>query len=118
MVRTATLDLGSRGSFVDDLNSKPGIVIRRDALLHRSDEIQPAFFDSEEKESFSKASLFSFFFFFFFCRGDLFGRAGVARSPPPLGGTLPTGGLGAHRGFGAAGVPAVGWWSRCPCARR
>ena len=60
MVRTATLDLSSRGSFVDDLNSKPGIVIRRDALLHRSNEIQPAFFDSEEKE------IFSFFFLIFF----------------------------------------------------
>ena len=47
MVRTATLDLNSRGSFVDDLNSKPGIVMCRDALLHRSHEIQPAFFDSE-----------------------------------------------------------------------
>jgi len=47
-VRTATLDLNSRGSFVDDLNSKPGIVMCRDALLHRSHEIQPAFFDSEK----------------------------------------------------------------------
>ena len=46
-MRTATLDLNSRGSFVDDLNSKPGIVMCRDALLHRSHEIQPAFFDSE-----------------------------------------------------------------------
>ena len=60
MVRTATLDLNSRGSFVDDLNSKPGIVMCRDALLHRSHEIQPAFFDSEKK------AFFSFFFFFFF----------------------------------------------------
>ena len=49
MVRTATLDLNSRGSFVDDLNSIPGIVMCRDALLHRSHEIQPAFFDQELK---------------------------------------------------------------------
>ena len=48
-MRTATLDLNSRGSFVDDLNSKPGIVMCRDALLHRSHEIQPAFFDSGKK---------------------------------------------------------------------
>ena len=49
-MRTATLDLNSRGSFVDDLNSKPGIVMCRDALLHRSHEIQPEFFDSEKKQ--------------------------------------------------------------------
>ncbi len=46
-MRTATLDLNSRGSFVDDLNFRPGIVMCRDALLHRSHEIQPASFDSE-----------------------------------------------------------------------
>ena len=61
MVRTATLDLNSRGSFVDDLNSKPGIVMCRDALLHRSHEIQPAFFDLERKA-------FAFFFIFFFSK--------------------------------------------------
>ena len=61
MVRTATLDLNSRGSFVDDLNSKPGIVMCRDALLHRSHEIQPAFFDSASK----KLNFFSFFIFLF-----------------------------------------------------
>ena len=68
-MRTATLDLNSRGSFVDDLNSKPGIVMRRDALLHRSHEIQPAFFDSEKKEIH-----FSFFllFFFFYFAWDLY----------------------------------------------
>ena len=60
-MRTATLDLNSRGSFVDDLNSKPGIVICRDALLHRSDEIQPAFFDLERKNKL----IFIFFRFFF-----------------------------------------------------
>jgi len=60
-VRTATLDLNSRGSFVDDLNSKPGIVMCRDALLHRSHEIQPAFFDSE----WEKLIFFQFFFIFF-----------------------------------------------------
>ena len=59
-MRTATLDLNSRGSFVDDLNSKPGIVMCRDALLHRSHEIQPAFYDSERK------AFISFFFSFFF----------------------------------------------------
>ncbi len=70
MVRTATLDLNSRGSFVDDLNSKPGIVMCRDALLHRSHEIQPAFFDSEwEKLIFFQ--FFSFFFHFFCQGGDL-----------------------------------------------
>ena len=67
-MRTATLDLNSRGSFVDDLNSKPGIVMCRDALLHRSHEIQPAFFDSEKKRLFF---FFFSFFFFYFCR-DLF----------------------------------------------
>ena len=51
-MRTATLDLNSRGSFVDDLNSKPGIVMCRDALLHRSHEIQPAFFRFGEKANF------------------------------------------------------------------
>ena len=61
MVRTATLDLNSRGSFVDDLNSKPGIVMCRDALLHRSHEIQPAFFDSEK-------ITFCYFFLFFFAK--------------------------------------------------
>ena len=41
----------------------------RDALLHRSHEIQPAFFDQELK--FIKLN---FFFFFFFCAlKDLFG---------------------------------------------
>ena len=60
-MRKATLDLNSRGSFVDDLNSKPGIVMCRDALLHRSHEIQPAFFDSEIKRTF--LVLFVFFFF-------------------------------------------------------
>ena len=63
MVRTATLDLSSRGSFVDDLNSKPGIVIRRDALLHRSNEIQPAFFDSEVKRTFNGSFFFHLFLF-------------------------------------------------------
>ena len=58
-MRTATLDLNSRGSFVDDLNSKPGIVMCRDALLHRSHEIQPAFFRFGEKANF-----FAFFSFF------------------------------------------------------
>ena len=58
-MRTATLDLNSRGSFVDDLNFKPGIVMCRDALLHRSHEIQPAFFDSEKGISF---------FTFFICQ--------------------------------------------------
>ena len=62
-MRTATLDLNSRGSFVDDLNSKPGIVICRDALLHRSDEIQPAFSDLERK---NKNLIFLFFFVSFF----------------------------------------------------
>ena len=61
-MRTATLDLNSRGSFVDDLNSKPGIVMCRDALLHRSHEIQPAFFDSEIKRTFC-SFLFLLFFF-------------------------------------------------------
>ena len=65
-MRTATLDLNSRGSFVDDLNSKPGIVMCRDALLHRSHEIQPAFFDSEIKKNFY---WFFFYFFFFFSLG-------------------------------------------------
>ena len=66
MVRTATLDLNSRGSFVDDLNSKPGIVMCRDALLHRSHEIQPAFFDSEIKNfSFIRKFFFSSFFFIY-----------------------------------------------------
>ena len=60
-MRTATLDLNSRGSFVDDLNSKPGIVMCRDALLHRSHEIQPAFYDSEKK--FLHRAFFSFIFF-------------------------------------------------------
>ena len=67
MVRTATLDLNSRGSFVDDLNSKPGIVMCRDALLHRAHEIQPAFFDSEKKQ---EIVFFHFLFFYFFV--DLF----------------------------------------------
>ena len=58
-MRTATLDLNFRGSFVDDLNSMPGIVMCRDALLHRSHEIQPAHFDS-------------FVFFFFYALWDLF----------------------------------------------
>ena len=62
MVRTATLDLNSRGSFVDDLNFIPGIVMCRDALLHRSHEIQPAYFDSEKKINFF--FLPSFFFIF------------------------------------------------------
>ena len=66
MVRTATLDLNSRGSFVDDLNSKPGIVMCRDALLHRSHEIQPAFFDSEMKRTFPFLLENSFFFLLFF----------------------------------------------------
>ena len=60
-MRTATLDLNSRGSFVDDLNSIPGIVMCRDALLHRSHEIQPAYFDSEKRSS---SSFFHLFFFF------------------------------------------------------
>ena len=58
MVRTATLDLNSRGSFVDDLNSRPGIVMCRVALLQRSHEIQPASSDSEKR-------FFSFSFYFF-----------------------------------------------------
>ena len=57
MVRTATLDLNSRGSFVDDLNSRPGIVMCRVALLQRSHEIQPASSDSEKR-----FFLFSLFF--------------------------------------------------------
>ena len=61
MVRTATLDLNSRGSFVDDLNSKPGIVMCRDALLHRSHEIQLAFLRFGRKKQF-----FCFFLHFFF----------------------------------------------------
>ena len=61
-MRTATLDLNSRGSFVDDLNSKPGIVMCRDALLHRSHEIQPAFFDSVTKNLDFFSDFFSFFF--------------------------------------------------------
>ena len=61
-MRTATLDLNSRGSFVDDLNSKPGIVMCRDALLHRSHEIQPAFFGFGRK----KSNFFAFFSFFLF----------------------------------------------------
>ena len=60
-MRKATLDLNSRGSFVDDLNSKPGIVMCRDALLHRSHEIQPAFF----YDSAGKSNFFCFFFLFF-----------------------------------------------------
>ena len=64
-MRTATLDLNSRGSFVDDLNSKPGIVMCRDALLHRSHEIQPAFFDSEKKRILLFFFFFSFYFFIF-----------------------------------------------------
>ena len=62
-MRTATLDLNSRGSFVDDLNSKPGIVMCRDALLHRSHEIQPAFFDSEKK-AFTQLFFHLFFLLF------------------------------------------------------
>ena len=79
-MRTATLDLNSRGSFVDDLNSKPGIVMCRDALLHRSHEIQPAFFDSEKKGSFL---FFSSFFFLLL---------GLVRRRPPA----------THVGSGAA----------------
>ena len=45
-----------------DLNSKPGIVMCRDALLHRSHEIQPAFFDSE-KDNFYELFFFLFIFF-------------------------------------------------------
>ena len=77
-MRTATLDLNSRGSFVDDLNSKPGIVMCRDALLHRSHEIQPAFFDSEKKEIH-----FSFFllFFFLFCLGPVRRTCGIWIAP-------------------------------------
>ena len=56
-MRTATLDLNSRGSFVDDLNSRPGIVMCRDSLLDRSHEIQPASSDSEKR-----FFLFSLFF--------------------------------------------------------
>ena len=63
-MRTAKLDLNSRGSFVDDLNSKPGIVMCRDALLHRSHEIQPAFFDSVTKN----LEFFQIFFHFFFAK--------------------------------------------------
>ena len=63
-MRTATLDLNSRGSFVDDLNSKPGIVMCRDALLHRSHEIQPAFFDSEIKKEYLFILFFISSFFF------------------------------------------------------
>ena len=66
MVRTATLDLNSRGSFVDDLNSKPGIVMCRDALLHRSHEIQPAFFDSERKNKLVYFFRLRFTFIFIF----------------------------------------------------
>ena len=75
MVRTATLDLNSRGSFVDDLNSKPGIVMCRDALLHRSHEIQPAFFDSEIKRTFC-----SFLFLLFFLVGG-YVVCGTLRGP-------------------------------------
>ena len=64
-MRKATLDLNSRGSFVDDLNSKPGIVMCRDALLHRSHEIQPAFFDSDKKRFFLFWKFLFFHFFFF-----------------------------------------------------
>jgi len=53
--------LNSRGSFVDDLNSKPGIVMCRDALLHRSHEIQPAFFDSEKLDLIVYLSSLLFF---------------------------------------------------------
>ena len=87
-MRTATLDLNSRGSFVDDLNFKPGIVMCRDALLHRSHEIQPAFFDSEMKKKVFLDYLFSFFsfVFFFLLPQDPFvacarARAGVRRPP-------------------------------------
>ena len=78
MVRTATLDLNSRGSFVDDLNSKPGIVMCRDALLHRSHEIQPAFFDSEIKRTFL-FFLFSSFFFFIWKRDSAWHRRPARR---------------------------------------
>ena len=85
-MRTATLDLNSRGSFVDDLNSKPGIVMCRDALLHRSHEIQPAFFDSEKKESIP-----FFLFYFFYAPGTCpwsgpcrtHGWRGGPAQPPP-----------------------------------
>ena len=73
-MRKATLDLNSRGSFVDDLNSKPGIVMCRDALLHRSHEIQPAFF----YDSAGKSNFFCFFFLFFPCSGPVRGT----RAPP------------------------------------
>ena len=114
-MRTATLDLNSRGSFVDDLNSKPGIVMCRDALLHRSHEIQPAFFDSEKK-----GSKFLFFSFYFFgangtCPSQRCAvRAGLCffianatgRGPAPKsGGTAwlvqDGGGAGAHHTFSA-----------------
>ena len=75
-MRTATLDLNSRGSFVDDLNSKPGIVMCRDALLHRSHEIQPAFFDSEKKEFIP----FFLFYFFFMLLGPVRGRGPAAHT--------------------------------------
>ena len=64
-MRTATLDLSSRGSFVDDLNSKPGIVMRRDALLHRSREIQPAFSDSARAYAFIRVRRAALLFFYF-----------------------------------------------------
>ena len=62
-MRTATLDLNSRGSFVDDLNAMPGIVMCRDALLHRSHEIQPAHYDSELKKEL-QVSFFQLLIFF------------------------------------------------------
>ena len=82
-MRTATLDLNSRGSFVDDLNSKPGIVMCRDALLHRSHEIQPAFFDSEKKGSFLFFLLFSFCTWDLSVAGPLPHMAAPAQPPPP-----------------------------------
>ena len=87
-MRTATLDLSSRGSFVDDLNSKPGIVMRRDALLHRSHEIQPAFYDSG---FFRKTT------FFFWSLWDLSGAGWALRD----GGGFAAVGRGGGSGYAA-----------------
>ena len=79
-MRTATLDLNSRGSFVDDLNSKPGIVQCRDALLHRALEIQPAFYDSEESE---KIKIYFLFFFASSLFIFIFSRTSLLQEPEP-----------------------------------